>query len=123
MNPRDLSQRKALVVGNNAVEVMDIDEYLLGRGWAATVVVDSVLDGIATIERMSRPFDLVVLAAPHTNPVALGLIRLCVDEECPVVVVNGALATAQPGQVVLLTRPFIDSDLDQALSGLGLTEF
>ncbi|WP_299695031.1 hypothetical protein [uncultured Tateyamaria sp.] len=99
---------------------MDIDEYLRGHGWSATMIVDGVSQAVRAFERLARPFDLVVLAAPHTDPAALSFIRSCTEEGCPVIVVNGALATAQPGQIVLMTRPFIDSDLDEAMSTLGL---
>ena len=121
MTPRDLSARRALVIGRNAVEIMDVDEYLCSHGWAEAHVVADIAAGVEALANAVRPFDLVVLAAPHADPSGVALIRSCVDEACPVIVINGALATTQAGQVVLLNRPFMDSDLETALRSLGLS--
>lgn len=120
MTPYDLSTRHALVIGNNVVEVMDVDEYLLSCGWATAQIVPDIDGGTAALANAVHPFDLVVLAAPHATPTGVAMIRSCVDEACPVIVIDGALGTTQPGSVVLLHRPFIDSDLDAAMRSLGL---
>ena len=120
MNPRDLRPRRALVIGKNAVELMDIDEYLRARDWFAPAIAEDVDSAARLLADSGEPFHLVILAAPHANPRAVSLIRFCVDEACPILVIDGASATAQPGRVVLMARPFIDADLDEALMALGL---
>lgn len=122
MNPRDLRPRRALVIGKNAVELMDIEDFLRARGWFAPIITEDVDNAARLLADTVEAFHLVIVAAPHANPQAVALIRSCVDEACPVLVINGASATAQPGQVVLMTRPFSDADLDEALTALGLPE-
>ena len=115
MSPLDYSALKALIIGNNVIEVMDVDEYLRDLGWCEAHVAADIDAGVAALGNAMRPFDLVVLAAPHANPAGAAFLRLCADEACPVIVINGALATAQAGRVVLVSRPFVDSDLENAL--------
>lgn len=120
MNPRDISTRQAMIIGRNAVEVMDVNEFLCSQNWSASQIVSDIPAGRYVMRSYRRPFDLVVLSASHANPEGAAFIRSCLDEGCPMIVVNGSLAMTQAGRVVLVTRPFIDTDLIAALSELQL---
>ncbi|WP_299616259.1 hypothetical protein [uncultured Tateyamaria sp.] len=120
MTPRDLTDKTVLIVGDEMVEVMDISEHLTVSGWAEPVVASSAREAIAVLIDRVTPFSLAVVTVAHANPEVAGIIRTCVDEGCPVIIVNGARATVRKGQVVMLSRPYITSDIDQALVSLGL---
>ena len=120
MNPRDISHRTALIIGSHEIEVADVADYLVSNGWQDPVIVTSPDGALALLEARTTPFALVVVMIAGSDPVAATIMRICKDEGCPVVVVDGARATVRAGQAVALSRPFTDTDLDQALRSLGL---
>ncbi|WP_299629304.1 hypothetical protein [uncultured Tateyamaria sp.] len=120
MNSRDSIHRDVLIAGSHTIEVMDMTDHLLSRGWNEPVTVKTAKEAIALLETRGVPFSLTVVMVPTSDPIAMTLVRICSDEGSPVVIVDGAASVQQAGQVVVLARPFIDTDMDQALRSLSL---
>lgn len=120
MNPRDLSHGRALIAGSNSVEVMDVAEHLVAHGWPEPVVVKTPHIAVERLRSRTNPFTLAVLLINQSDPETSAAIDMCEHIGCPVIVINGDGSKKRAGQVVSLSRPFIDTDLDQALRALGL---
>ena len=118
MTPRDLSRRAALVVGTNAVEIMDIEEYLTLCGWVSPLIAQSFGEAEHVLE--SATVHLVIMLLPQGHPDAAAFVRTCMNKEVGLIIMNGARTTVLAGQVIMLARPFVDADLDEALKALGL---
>ncbi|MEO0390166.1 MAG: hypothetical protein AAF218_04415 [Pseudomonadota bacterium] len=121
MAPRDITAGKALLVGKNSVETLDVDEFLRSCGWVFSDTVADVETAAQLLAEGASRYKLVVLAAAHATPGGDTILRLCAEQGCPVIVINGALSSPQPGCVALLNRPFMDSDLQVAMRSVGLT--
>ncbi|WP_299297605.1 hypothetical protein [uncultured Tateyamaria sp.] len=120
MTPRDLSRQSALVVGTNAVEIMDIEEYLTLSGWSTPVIAQAFDEAERILERADGAIHLVIVLLPQGHPDAAAIIRTCISLGIGLIVMNGARTKLVDGQVIMLTRPFVERDLDEALHALGL---
>ncbi len=120
MTPRDLSRRAALVVGTNAVEIMDIEEYLTLCGWVSPAIARSFGEAEHLLDTASGAIHLVIMLLPQAHPDAAAFVRTCMNKEIGLIIMNGARTTVLAGQVIMLARPFVDTDLDDALEALGL---
>lgn len=119
MSPRDLGQSRVLIACPNPIETIDISEYLETRGWVSPVMVSSASEGAHLLDTRTELFALTVLATPQSDPASTQVIRMCANEDCPIIVVDAAVSTAHAGHIAMLSRPFIDADLDDALTSLG----
>jgi hypothetical protein len=121
MTPRDLSTRAALIAGTNAIENMDVSEYLSLRGWAL-IQAQSVAQALDVIAQTRRTIDLAIVFRSDAGPGVSEFVRTCVSRDIRLIFVNGTRKTLIAGKVVMLDRPFVDHDLDAAFAALGLVE-
>lgn len=121
MPPRDFAQFRALLACSNPIEAMDVSEYLAALGWGSSVVRNTGATAMNELSQPSQRFALIVVAVPPSDPDAARLVTFGVDTDCPVLVMDVSAAVAdQGGKVVCLSRPYIDADLNAALSALGV---
>lgn len=121
MTPRDMTDRAALIVGTNAVEIMDIEEYLSLCGWSSATIVDTYQSAVQAVESGDRPLRLAINLLPHADAKAKTFISSCMRNDIGLILLNGERTTVLAGKVIMLARPFVDQDFDDALQALGLS--
>ena len=119
MTALDLSGRKVLIVGTMPVEIMDITDHFTALGWpepALAVTAHSALQDVSSDE---ISYSLIVLLLPIIDLDVNAFLGRCREAKCPVIIVNGRERRHDNPQLVTLSRPFLDSDIDGALRDLG----
>lgn len=120
--PRDLNRRSALIIGTAAVEMIDIEEYLVGRGWNRPTTVPTLAAALTLFRAQESSFSLVVVTVSHSHLSILDFARYAGDAGARLMIVNGAQKVQLSENVVTIRRPFHDQDLDDAMKQLGLAE-
>ncbi len=120
MPPRDLSACRALIACANAVEIIDLSEYLEMRGWASPSVSDSAALALKTLLAESHRYSLAVIATRHSDTGAADLLSWCISAAFPVILINGTTRTVSRPNIAMVSRPYLDRDLDRAMDALTL---
>ncbi len=83
MTALDLGQRKVLVVGTMPVEIMDVSEHLVSRGWPEPDLAVTAQNALQSISSEETNYALIVLLLPIIDLDVNDFLSRCDAANCP----------------------------------------
>ena len=120
MNKPFANTRRALIAGDQVVEVLDLGNYLEVKGWTMVHTATAAPVAGQMLRRAQRPYDLIIVALRQDKPGAQDLLHSAMVTVSAVVVINGSGSSLRGPQVAFVSRPYGDRDLDMAITRLAL---
>ncbi|MEM8824456.1 MAG: hypothetical protein AAGF30_12660 [Pseudomonadota bacterium] len=116
---------RALIVSLEAIEAIDIDEFLVAKGWDPSVVVqtaDQARRMLMLSEQTMQAFSLAVFGLNANSPDLGPFLDICAEQAVRVLHLNGETKLEPADNISTLARPFTTQDLDASLRALGFLE-
>ncbi|MEL7090570.1 MAG: hypothetical protein AAFN94_02430 [Pseudomonadota bacterium] len=120
MNKPFPKTRRALIAGDQLVEVLDLGNYLEISGWTVVHTATDASVAGELLRTVQSPYDVVIVALRQDQPAARTLLNKAVVTGSAVIVINGSGSNLRGPQIAFVSRPYGDRDLDAAFARLAL---
>ncbi|MBV2358404.1 hypothetical protein KUH32_01335 [Thalassococcus sp. CAU 1522] len=122
-NAIDSRRARAFILTENALEAMDIAEFLQSKGVDRIGMATTVSAATALVIQAASPPALVMFGFPLSGSEARDCLAAIRYMGWPTIVVNGHSVDPASEGLPILARPFSTADLDHALRSVrGLAE-